>query len=203
MGSRGWESQIGTRHAYGRRVPMQASTPTPHSLLPTPQPAIVPRRGIPWTCTTPPPPFRQPIYSPTPVPVEQFIDGIRELSRASSPSRRSTTFSPTYEIRAEDLERYKHVAARPPHAQQSLPQRHDRGDGDLLADRHDHAAAHAQRAARLDDDDRGKTDRRELQARSTATVPRTSRSWAWTAWPAPRASTCSTSARELASPAVR
>ena len=56
------------------------------------------------------------------------------------------------------------VAAGPPHAQQSLPQRDDRGDGDLLADRRDHPAAHAQRPARLDDDDRGKTHRRELQA---------------------------------------
>ena len=54
------------------------------------------------TATTP-----QPIYSPTPVPVEQFVDGIRELSAGLITKQKIYDFLATYEIRAEDLERYK------------------------------------------------------------------------------------------------
>ena len=49
----------------------------------------------------------QPIYSPTPVPVEQFIDGIREMSAGLITKQKIYDFLATYEIRSEDLERYK------------------------------------------------------------------------------------------------
>src|SRR2546430_17296486 len=49
---------------------------------------------------------------------------------------------------------------------QSLPQRDDRDDADLLADRRPDAAAHAQRAARLDDHDRSEEHTSELQSQS-------------------------------------
>ncbi len=49
----------------------------------------------------------QPIYSPTPVPVEQFIEGIRELSQGIITKQAIYDYLVTYEIRAEDLERYK------------------------------------------------------------------------------------------------
>jgi len=53
--------------------------------------------------STPP----QAVYSPTPVPVEQFVDGIRELSSGLITKQKIYDFLATYEIRAEDLERYK------------------------------------------------------------------------------------------------
>lgn len=49
----------------------------------------------------------QPIYSPTPVPAEQFVEGIRELSQGLITKQKIYDFLVTYEIRAEDLEQYK------------------------------------------------------------------------------------------------
>jgi cysteine dioxygenase len=47
------------------------------------------------------------IYSPTAVPAEQFIDGIRELSQGLITKQKMYDYLVAYEIRAEDLERYK------------------------------------------------------------------------------------------------
>ncbi len=49
----------------------------------------------------------QPVYSPAPVPVEQFIDSIRELSMGVITKQKIYDFLATYQIRDEDLERYK------------------------------------------------------------------------------------------------
>ena len=58
----------------------------------------------------------QPIYSPTPVPVEQFVEGIRSLSEGLITKQKIYDYLVTYEIRPDDLERYK----------QWLPDRHTR-----------------------------------------------------------------------------
>ena len=56
------------------------------------------------------------IYSPAPVPVEQFVDGVRELSRGVITKQSIYDYLCTYEISAADLERFK----------QWLPDRHTR-----------------------------------------------------------------------------
>src|SRR3954447_24436282 len=84
--------------------------------LRTPKKSIVPRArnhmDLHNTTATAP----HPIYSPTPVPVEQFIDGIRELSAGLITKQKIYDFLSTHEIRESDLERYKHW----------LPDRHTR-----------------------------------------------------------------------------
>lgn len=49
----------------------------------------------------------QPIYSPTPIPVEQFVDGIKRLSEGIITKQKIYDYLVAYEIRAEDLEKYK------------------------------------------------------------------------------------------------
>ena len=49
----------------------------------------------------------QAVYSPAPVPVEQFVDGIRKLSEGLITKQKIYDYLVTYEIRAEDLERFK------------------------------------------------------------------------------------------------
>src|SRR5262245_16117080 len=56
------------------------------------------------------------IYSPSPVAVEQFVDGIRELASGIITKQKIYTYLCAYEIRDEDLRRY----------QQWLPDRHTR-----------------------------------------------------------------------------
>ncbi len=46
-------------------------------------------------------------YSPKPVPVEQFVDGIRELSEGLITKQKIRDYLVTFEIRQEDLERYR------------------------------------------------------------------------------------------------
>jgi len=58
----------------------------------------------------------QPAYSPTPVPVEEFVRGIEEISRGVITKQRLYDYLTSYEIRHEDVERYKHW----------LPDRHTR-----------------------------------------------------------------------------
>lgn len=58
----------------------------------------------------------QPLTSPKPVPVEQFVDGIRELSEGLITKNKIRDYLVDFEIRAEDLERFKHW----------LPDRHTR-----------------------------------------------------------------------------
>ncbi|MGZ4777898.1 MAG: cysteine dioxygenase [Thermoanaerobaculia bacterium] len=58
----------------------------------------------------------QAIYSPSPVPVEQFIDGIRAISEGVITKQKIYDFLISYEIRRDDLERYA----------QWLPDRHTR-----------------------------------------------------------------------------
>ena len=48
-----------------------------------------------------------PIAAPTAIPVEQFIDGIRELSEGVVTKQKLYDYLSTYEIHAKDLERYK------------------------------------------------------------------------------------------------
>ncbi len=55
-------------------------------------------------------------YNPTPVPAEQFVRGIEELSQGLITKQKIYDFLVSYEIRSEDLERYK----------QWLPDRHTR-----------------------------------------------------------------------------
>lgn len=62
------------------------------------------------------PPEPQPIYSPKPVPVEEFVAGIREISQGLITKQKIYDYLISYEIRPEDLERYK----------QWLPDRHTR-----------------------------------------------------------------------------
>jgi cysteine dioxygenase len=50
----------------------------------------------------------QAVYSPRPVPVEQFVDGIERLSRGIITKKAICEYLTSFEIRAEDLERYKH-----------------------------------------------------------------------------------------------
>jgi cysteine dioxygenase len=56
------------------------------------------------------------LSSPKPVPVEQFVDGIRELSAGLITKNKIRDYLIDFEIRAEDLERFK----------QWLPDRHTR-----------------------------------------------------------------------------
>ena len=49
----------------------------------------------------------QPIYSPAPVSAGQFIDGIQRLSEGLITKQKIYDYLVQYEIRAEDLERYK------------------------------------------------------------------------------------------------
>lgn len=58
----------------------------------------------------------QQIYSPAPVTAEQFVDGIRRLSEGLITKQKIYDYLVAYEIRAEDLEKYK----------QWLPDRHTR-----------------------------------------------------------------------------
>lgn len=58
----------------------------------------------------------QAIYSPAAVSAEQFIDGIRELSQGVITKQKMYDYLVTYEIRPQDLERYK----------QWFPDRHSR-----------------------------------------------------------------------------
>ncbi|MEO6486450.1 MAG: cysteine dioxygenase family protein [Thermoanaerobaculia bacterium] len=58
----------------------------------------------------------QPVYSPAPVPVEEFVDGIRRLSEGIITKQAIYEYLVSYEIRAQDLERYK----------QWIPDRHTR-----------------------------------------------------------------------------
>lgn len=58
----------------------------------------------------------QPIYSPAAIPAEQFVDGVKRLSEGIITKQKIYDYLVTYEIRAEDLERYK----------QWLPDRHTR-----------------------------------------------------------------------------
>jgi len=57
-----------------------------------------------------------PVYTPTPVPAERFIDGIRELSQGVITKQAIYDYLVAWEIRRDDLERYK----------QWLPDRHTR-----------------------------------------------------------------------------
>jgi len=58
----------------------------------------------------------QAIYSPAPVPVEQFVDGIRAISEGVITKQRIYDYLISYEIRPDDLNRYA----------QWLPDRHTR-----------------------------------------------------------------------------
>src|SRR5437773_1902305 len=98
------ESWVGSRDKGRRTHDLAFISDT---RLPTPdsrEPAIVPRARYRMdlhntTATAP-----HPIYSPTPVPVEQFVDGIRELSAGLITKQKIYDFLATYEIRSEDLE---------------------------------------------------------------------------------------------------
>ncbi|MEO6260503.1 MAG: cysteine dioxygenase family protein [Thermoanaerobaculia bacterium] len=48
-----------------------------------------------------------PIAAPTAIPVEQFVDGIRELSEGVITKQALYDYLATYEIQSKDLERYK------------------------------------------------------------------------------------------------
>ena len=48
-----------------------------------------------------------PTYSPKPVSVEQFVDGIRELSEGLITKQKIRDYLVTFEIRQDDLEHYK------------------------------------------------------------------------------------------------
>jgi cysteine dioxygenase len=58
----------------------------------------------------------QAIYSPTPVPVSRFVEGIRELSEGVITKQKIYDYLVSYELAAEDLESFKHW----------LPDRHTR-----------------------------------------------------------------------------
>jgi cysteine dioxygenase type I len=47
------------------------------------------------------------IYSPVPIPADEFVDGIRQLSEGIITKQKIYDYLIAYEIRAEDLERYK------------------------------------------------------------------------------------------------
>jgi len=49
----------------------------------------------------------QPIYSPAPIPAEQFVDGIRRLSEGLITKQKIYDYLVAYEIRPKDLERYR------------------------------------------------------------------------------------------------
>jgi len=58
----------------------------------------------------------QAVYSPEPVPAEQFVEGVRELSRGLITKQKIYDYLVRFEIQAADLERYKNW----------LPDRHTR-----------------------------------------------------------------------------
>ena len=58
----------------------------------------------------------QAVYSPEPVPAEQFVEGIRELSRGLITKQKIYDYLVRFEIQSADLERYKNW----------LPDRHTR-----------------------------------------------------------------------------
>ena len=47
------------------------------------------------------------VYAPTPVPVEKFVDGLRTLSEGIITKQAIYEYLVTWEIRREDLERFK------------------------------------------------------------------------------------------------
>jgi cysteine dioxygenase len=47
------------------------------------------------------------VAAPTPVPVEKFVDGLREMAAGVITKQAMYEYLVTYEIRAQDLERYK------------------------------------------------------------------------------------------------
>ena len=49
-----------------------------------------------------------PVYSPKAIPVDQFVDGIRELSQGVITKQKIYDYLVSFEIRSEDLQRYKH-----------------------------------------------------------------------------------------------
>ncbi len=49
----------------------------------------------------------QPIYSPTPVPADEFVEGIRRLSQGIITKQKIYDYLVAYEIRHSDLDRYK------------------------------------------------------------------------------------------------
>lgn len=49
----------------------------------------------------------QPIYSPAPIPAERFVDGVKRLSEGIITKQKICDYLVAYEIRAEDLEKYK------------------------------------------------------------------------------------------------
>ena len=61
-------------------------------------------------------PVPQAVYSPRPIPVEEFVEGIRRLSEGLITKQAIYDYLVAYEIQAEDLERYKNW----------LPDRHTR-----------------------------------------------------------------------------
>lgn len=48
-----------------------------------------------------------PIYSPTPIPADEFVEGIRRLSQGLITKQKIYDYLVAYEIRRPDLERYK------------------------------------------------------------------------------------------------
>jgi len=48
-----------------------------------------------------------PTYAPAPVPVEQFVDGIRTLSEGLITKQKIYDYLVTYQLRTDDLERFK------------------------------------------------------------------------------------------------
>ena len=56
------------------------------------------------------------LYTPTPIPVEEFVRGIEEISHGLITKQRLYEYLTAYEIRRDDVERYKHW----------LPDRHTR-----------------------------------------------------------------------------
>lgn len=58
----------------------------------------------------------EPIYAPTPIAAEEFVDGIRQLSEGLITKQKIYDYLVAYEIRPEELERYK----------KWLPERHTR-----------------------------------------------------------------------------
>jgi cysteine dioxygenase len=59
---------------------------------------------------------RNDVITPTPIPVEKFVDGLRELSQGVITKQKIYDYLVTYEIREQDLKRYEHW----------LPDRHTR-----------------------------------------------------------------------------
>ncbi|MBV9492721.1 MAG: hypothetical protein JOZ54_00625, partial [Acidobacteria bacterium] len=53
------------------------------------------------------PPTPDPVYSPTPIPADEFVRGIEEISQGLITKQKLYDYLVTYQIRPEDLERYK------------------------------------------------------------------------------------------------